>query len=80
MANIERLYEYWDELYNQYGSALHDVLDESTLVWAISATVVDLDNDEEAVYRKILPLLLAAEDELSAETLDLMEGCYGREE
>ncbi len=74
MANIERLYEYWDELYNQYGSALHDVLDESTLVWAISATVVDLD--EEAVYRKILPILLAAEDELSAETLDLMEECH----
>lgn len=78
--NVDRLYEYWDELYTQYGSALHDVLGEDTLVWAISAAAVDLDNDEEAICMKIFPLLLAAHDELSAETLDLMEGCYGREE
>ena len=78
--NVERLYEYWDELYNQYGSALHDVLSEQTLIDLVQeADRMAPGSTDEMIWKAVFPALLAAEDELSAETLDLMEGCYGRE-
>lgn len=75
--NVNRLYEYWDELYNQYGSYLHDVYCEQELEDDIAYAEA---NGVENIWEAVFPTLLAAEDELSAETLDLMEGCYGREE
>lgn len=71
--NIERLYEYWDELYNQYGSVLQDVYCEHELTADIACAKA---NGVENIWEAVFPTLLAAEDELSAETLDLMEECY----
>lgn len=73
---VERLYEYWDELYNRYGSYLQDVYCEHELTADIAYAKA---NGVENIWEAVFPSLLAAEDELSAETLDLMEGCYGRE-
>lgn len=74
---IERLYEYWDELYNQYGSAFVDILSTGTLIDLVQeADRLTPGSTDEMIWEAVFPALLAAEDELSAETLDLMEGCY----
>lgn len=78
MASIERLYEYWEELYNQYGSAFGDILGMETLIDLVQeADRLTPGSTDEMIWDRVFPVLLATEDELSAETLDLMEESYG---
>ena len=71
--NIERLYEIWDECYNEYGSAWGDYVSEHELEMDIQYWHKTQRLSEEEVYENVLPMLVAARDTVDAHRENMHE-------